>query len=87
MITGHIIHPRSVGINAAQVLVCAGSSVTVVVFDATGTPTTTIKEGPLVTNGSSSVTGVITAIGKYESVSSDGRDTDKMSIAPKGADD
>jgi hypothetical protein len=88
-ITGHIIRPRDELANAPQFLVCAGSDFTVRVFDTTpGTPSTTIKEGSIVTNGSTMVSGTnLLSIGKYNSVSEDGKDVDKMSIVPKGVDD
>ena len=68
--------------NAPRIPVCEGSSLRVVVSDATGTPTTTIKAGPLETNGSTTVSGVITERSSYNSVSSDGKDTDRMTIDP-----
>ena len=80
--TGNIINPFEVMHNAPRIPVCEGSSLRVVVSDATGTPTTTIKAGPLETNGSTTVSGVITERSSYNSVSSDGKDTDRMTIDP-----
>ena len=80
--TGNIIDPFDVKHNAPRIPVCEGSSLSVEVSDGTGTPTTTIKAGPLVTNGSTTVSGVITERSRYDSVSSDGKDTDRMTIDP-----
>jgi hypothetical protein len=84
-ITAEIPHPRNINNNTPTFQVCCGSPVTIVVFDATGTPTTTITKQPelgsLVTNGSTRVAGSISGgLAKYESVSSDGTDIDRMSI-------
>lgn len=81
-LTGNIINPFDVMHNAPRVSVCVGSSLSVTVSDATGTPKTTIKSGPLETNGSTTVSGVITERSSFESVSSDGKDTDRMTIDP-----
>jgi hypothetical protein len=50
------------------------------IFDTSGIPTTRIREGPLVTNGTNTVSGTISAKSRYDSTSQNGLDTDRMTI-------
>jgi hypothetical protein len=80
-ITGNIIDPSSLGDTAHRIPVCAGSQVSVDVADFTGTPINTAS-GSLTCN-SSGCFGTVNATEKYESVSSDGKDKDRMTLLPQ----
>jgi hypothetical protein len=80
-ITGNIVDPSSLGSTAHRIPVCAGTNVSAVVTDSTGTPTNT-SDGSLSCN-SSGCSGSVNATEKYKSVSSDGKDTDRMSLLPQ----
>ena len=80
-ISGHIVDPNSLKSNAHRIPVCEGTLVTIAVSDSTGTPTITAG-GSLTCKGQlCTVTPVVTE--KFKVVSSDGKDTDRMTLLPK----
>jgi hypothetical protein len=84
-ISGNIINPGSLGNTAHRIPVCAGSTVTVVVTDTTnpgGATNTAGSDGQLTCN-SAGCSGQVNATAKYKSVSSDGKDTDRMTFLPQ----
>ena len=78
--SGYVCDPLNIKDNAPHIGVCAGTTLNVVIFDTSGGPITTIKSGDLVTNGSTTVSGVITEQVKYDTTSFDGLDTDRMTV-------
>jgi len=78
--SGFICDPLNIKDNAPHIGVCTGTTLNVVVFDTSGVPDTTIKAGDLVTNGSTTVSGVIDEQVKYDTTSDNGLDTDRMTI-------
>jgi hypothetical protein len=80
-ITGHIVDPGSLGGTAHRIPVCAGTEVTAVVTDATGTPTNTAA-GSLACDPAG-CSGVVNVTEKYQSISEDGRDKDSITFIPK----
>ncbi len=78
--TGFICDAKNVIHNTPHVGVCIDTLLNVTIFDTSGTPTTTIKEGTLVTNGSNSVSGFLRAKSKYDTTSQNGQDFDLMTI-------
>jgi hypothetical protein len=80
-ITGHIIDPGSIGMTAHRIPVCAGTRVTSVVSDATGSPTNT-ADGGLACN-STGCSGIVNSTEKYRSISADGSDRDSIAFIPK----
>jgi hypothetical protein len=80
-ITGNIVDPDSLGNTAHRIPVCEGTEVNIAVTDETGTPTNT-ADGSLSCN-SAGCSGVVDVTEKYKSVSSDGKDTDRMTLLPK----
>jgi hypothetical protein len=81
MITGNIVDPDPLKDTAHRIPVCAGTVVNAVVTDSTGTPTNTA--GGSLTCDSAGCSGVVNVTEKYKSVSSDGKDTDRMTLLPK----
>jgi hypothetical protein len=80
-ITGNIVDPGSLGDTAHRIPVCEGTAVNIAVTDMTGTPTNS-ADGSLTCN-SAGCSGVVSVTEKYKSVSSDGKDTDRMTLLPK----
>ena len=80
MITGNIVDPGSLKDTAHRIPVCAGTVVNAVVTDLTGTPTN--SAGGSLTCDSAGCSGVVNVTEKYKSVSSDGKDTDRMTLLP-----
>ena len=80
-ITGNIVDPGSLKETAHRIPVCEGTEVNIAVTDDTGTPTNT-SDGALSCN-SAGCSGVVNVTEKYKSVSSDGKDTDRMTLLPK----
>jgi hypothetical protein len=78
MIFGNIVDPGSLKDSAHRIPVCAGTEVTIVVTDTTGTPINT--SGGNLSCDSAGCSGVVNATEKYTSVSSDGKDTDRMTL-------
>jgi hypothetical protein len=74
------VDPGSLRYTAHRIPVCEGTEVNIVVTDMTGTPTNSAV-GSL-TCDSAGCSGVINVMEKYNSVSSDGKDTDRMTILP-----
>jgi hypothetical protein len=79
-ITGYICDAPSVSHNTPHIGICKDTEVRITINDTSGTPSTTIKFGALTTNGTDFVTGVITGQSKYDSVSQNGLDTDRMTL-------
>ena len=79
-ITGNIVDPDSLGDTAHRIPVCEGTEVNILVSDETGTPTNS-ADGSL-TCDSAGCSGVVNVTEKYKSVSSDGKDTDRMTLLP-----
>ena len=80
-IFGNIVDPGSLGSTAHRIPVCAGTPVTIMVSDRTGIPTNTA--GGSLSCDSAGCSGVVDDTEKYKSVSSDGKDTDRMTLLPK----
>ena len=80
-ILGNIVDPDSLGATAHRIPVCAGTEVSIVVMDSTGLPTNT-SQGSL-TCDSLGCSGVVHVTEKYISRSSDGKDTDRMTLLPR----
>ncbi len=83
-IVGNIVDPdNKLGSTAHRISVCAGTEVTVAVFDSSEGGTTTITAGGSLTCKGliCTVTPVVTE--KFKVVSSDGKDTDRMVLLPK----
>jgi hypothetical protein len=74
------VDPGSLKETAHRIPVCAGTEVSIAVSDETGTPTNS-ADGSL-TCDSAGCSGVVNATEKYKSVSSDGKDTDRMTLLP-----
>ena len=82
LITGHIIGGKGAfGMTAHRIPVCAGTTVSIEVRDSTGVPTITAG-GSLVCN-EAGCSGSVNVTEKYKSVSSDGKDTDRITLLPK----
>jgi hypothetical protein len=82
-ITGNIVDPASLGDTAHRIPVCSGTRVEVIVTDATGTPTLTANSSGINCTGSMCVVETISATEKYIARSSDGKDTDRMTLLPQ----
>jgi hypothetical protein len=80
-IMGNIVDPNSLGDTAHRIPVCAGTNVKAMVSDATGTPTNT-ADGGLVCD-SAGCSGTVISKEKYKSISSDGKDTDRITLLPQ----
>jgi len=80
VITGNIVDPGSLRETAHRIPVCAGTVVNVVVSDSTGTPTN--SAGGSLSCDSAGCSGTVNVTEKYKSVSSDGKDTDRMTLLP-----
>jgi hypothetical protein len=81
LITGHIVDPGSLDSRAHRIEVCAGTWVSAVVVDSTGTPSITAF-GNLACD-SAGCSGVVDVTEKYQSISQDGRDRDSITLIPK----
>ena len=82
-ITGNIVDPSSLKETAHRIPVCAGTRVDIEVTDTTGVPTVTENSQGITCTGSSCVVMMIGATEKYIAVSSDGKDTDRITLLPK----
>ncbi len=82
-ITGNIVDPTSLGETAHRIPVCEGTLVNVLVTDTTGIPTVTANSGGITCTGSTCVVMTISATEKYIARSSDGKDTDRMTLLPR----
>jgi hypothetical protein len=80
-ITGNIVDPGSLKQTAHRIPVCAGTAVNIAVTDETGTPINTADGG--LSCDSAGCSGMVNVTEKYKSVSSDGKDTDRMTLLPK----
>ena len=82
-ITGHIVEGASAyGPTAHSIEICEGTAVTAAVIDTTGTPTNTVLQGPMACDPSGCTVSALTERAKYGSVSSDGKDTDRITLIP-----
>ncbi len=80
-ITGNIVDPGSLGETAHRIPVCAGTEVTIVVTDSSGNSPVITADGSLSCD-SMGCTGVVNVTEKYKAVSTDGKDTDRMTLLP-----
>jgi len=80
-ITGNIVDPGSLGETAHRIPVCAGTEVTIVVTDSSGNSPVITADGNLSCD-SMGCTGVVNVTEKYKAVSTDGKDTDRMTLLP-----
>ncbi|MBW2691233.1 MAG: hypothetical protein JRE57_01185 [Deltaproteobacteria bacterium] len=80
-ITGNIVDPGSLGNTAHRIPVCAGTEVSVVVTDLTGTPA--VSAGGSLSCNSAGCTGVVNVTEKFIVNSADGKDTDRMTLLPQ----
>jgi len=81
-ITGNIVEPSSLGETAHRIPVCTGTQVSIVVTDSSGNMPVITADGSLSCN-SMGCTGVVNVTEKYTAVSTDGKDTDRMTLLPK----
>ena len=79
-ISGNIIDPNSLGDTAHRIPVCTGTRVDILVTDTTGDPIVTANSGGITCTGSTCVVMTIGATEKYIARSSDGKDTDRMTL-------
>ena len=82
-ITGNVIDPDSLGETAHRIPVCSGTRVDVSVTDTTGTPTLTANSGGISCPGATCVVTTISEKEKYIARSSDGKDTERMTLLPQ----
>ena len=82
-ITGNIVDPSSVDYTADRIRVCAGTSVTIAVSDATGTPTNTAGTPGISCTASGCRVPEISETQEYVSRSADGTDTDRITLLPE----
>jgi hypothetical protein len=80
-ISGNVIDPTSLSDTADRIEVCAGTAVSSLVTDTTGTPTNAAR-GSLGCD-STGCSGVVNATEKYQSVSDDGKDKDSITFVPR----
>jgi hypothetical protein len=80
-ITGNIVDPGSLGDTASRIPVCAGTQVNVVVTDQSGNNPAITAGGSLSCNPTG-CSGVVDVTEKYKAVSTDGKDTDRMTLLP-----
>jgi hypothetical protein len=82
VIAGNIVDPSSLKETAHRIPVCSGTEVTVTVTDGSGNTPVITAGGSLTCKGQiCTVTPVVTE--KFKVVSSDGKDTDRMTLLPK----
>lgn len=79
-ITGNIVNPGSYGPTSSKIALCAGTSVSVVVTDTTGTPAVTADSPGIQCAPSGCSVVSLTAMERYIAVSSDGTDIDRISL-------
>jgi hypothetical protein len=88
-IRGHIIDPSSIcpsggECTAHRIPVCAGTGVSIAVFDTTGGATSTnIGKGVIVCDGAGCTVDAVNVTEKYKSVSLNGDDTDRVTLIPE----
>ena len=82
-ITGNIVDPDSLGNTAHRIPVCSGTRVDVSVTDTSGTPSVTANSSRISCIGSTCVVETISATEKYIARSSDGKDTDRITLLPQ----
>ena len=82
VISGNLVDPSSLKETAHRIPVCEGTEVTVTVSDRSGNTPVITAGGSLTCKGViCTVTPVVTE--KFKVVSSDGKDTDRMTLLPK----
>ena len=79
VITGNIVNPTSLGPKATRIPICMGTSVTAMVSGGTAT---TLTSG-ITCTGTTCLVVSLTATEKYIAVSSDGKDTDRLTLLPQ----
>ncbi len=82
-ITGNIVDPTSLSYTADRIPVCAGTSVSIQVTDATGAPMNTASSGGISCKASGCKVTGIHAKQEYQSRSADGSDADTIVLLPE----
>jgi hypothetical protein len=82
-ITGNVIDPDSLGDTAHRIPVCSGTRVDIRVTDTTGDPSLTASSSGIHCSGDTCVAMTISETEKYVARSSDGKDTDRMTLLPQ----
>ncbi len=86
-IVGNIVDPASYAPTAARITLCAGTSARALISDSTGTPgVTPVTPGITCMSSGTTITcsvGSLTTTEKYIAVSSDGSDTDRITLLPQ----
>jgi hypothetical protein len=82
-IRGNVVSPASLGETAHRIRVCAGTRVEVTVTDSTGSPTITAASGEIICGGGACIVETIDEKAKYVARSSDGKDTDRITLLPE----
>ena len=80
-ITGNIINPGSLSATAHRIPVCAGTTVTAVVFDIFGTSTNTANGSLFCDSGGCS--GVVNVKERYTSIATGSGDKDSITFLPQ----
>ena len=82
-IAAEILDAADYGPTAHRIKICTGTAVTATITDLTGTPTNTTLSGvEVVCIPASCTVASLDATEKYKSVSSDGKDTDRVTLLP-----
>jgi hypothetical protein len=82
-ITGNVIDPDSLGDTAHRIPVCSETRVDIRVTDTTGDPSLTAGSSGIHCSGDTCVAMTISETEKYVARSSDGKDTDRMTLLPQ----
>lgn len=79
-IIGNIVDPASYGPTASRIVLCRDTRVTAMIHDTTGTPTNTALTPGIVCTSSGCSVASLTRRERYQSVSADGTDTDRITL-------
>jgi cysteine-rich repeat protein len=82
-ITGNIVDPSSLRVDAHRIPICEGTAVSIAVMDTTGAPLSTATSAGINCNASGCTVSNLQATEKYISRSADGTDTDRMTLLPQ----
>jgi hypothetical protein len=88
-IIGNIIDPNGIcpingPCNASRIPICAGTEVNITSTDSTGVATNTVLgKGIITCSGNSCSVSALNVTEKFKSVSTDGKDTDRMTLLPE----
>ncbi len=82
-ITANVVDPNSLSYTADRIPVCAGTSVSIEVTDATGVPLNTASSGGISCKASGCEVTSTHAKEQYQSRSGDGSDTDTIVLLPE----